>query len=225
MLVFTVYEQKEFEKKAGTFTQKLVQDEDFSLLFFKVLANYVDKTNANNLQYSQLNESNLKDKKQLVSYVEEVLKFMSTVAVEESVFSPTFTTGQLAQYFGVSITTINNWIKEGRFVGVERPETNKQVRISANTMWKSRTGKHFSVAQIIEDYEKENADLPEEQDEKVFLINQLAGYEQKYGGSIQEFLGSRNVETLTAEEESDLEAWKYFTKRFDSLSVDRNSKD
>lgn len=222
--MFTVYEHKKFEEQAGSFTRQLVQNEDFSLLFFKMLANYVDKTSANKLQYSQLNEGNLKDKQSLVSYVEDVLKFMSNIAAEEATFSPTYTTGQLAQYFGVSITTINNWIKEGRFVGVEREETNKQVRISANTLWRARTGQLYSVSQIIEDYEKENADLPEEQDEKVFLINQLAGYEQKYGGSFQEFLGSRNEETLTAEEESDLEAWKYFMKRFDSLSVDRNSK-
>lgn len=225
MLVFTVYEQKEFQRKATSFTQQLVKDEDFSLLFFKVLANYVDKTNPNDLQYSQLNESNLKDKGQLVNYVESVLRHMSDVAVEESVYSPTYTTGQLAKYFGVSITTINNWIKEGRFIGVERPETNKQVRISANTMWKSRMGKFFPVSQIIEDYEEENADLPEEEDEMVFLINQLAAFETKYNGSFQQTLGKKSRDELSSEEQTDVETWKYFMKRQDSLDVNRNSKD
>lgn len=224
MLVFTVYEHKKFEKQAGSFTRQLVQNEEFSLLFFKMLANYVDKTSANKFQYSQLNEGNLKDKQSLVNYVENVLKFMSNIAAEDAMFSPTYTTGQLAQYFGVSITTINNWIKEGRFVGVDRPETNKQVRIPSNTMWKSREGKYFSVAQIIEDYERENEDMPEAQDETVFLVNQLANYEMKYNGSFQETLGAKHEDLLTAEEASDVETWKYFMKRLDTLNVNRNSK-
>ncbi len=75
------------------------------------------------------------------------------VAQEEE-FGRTYSTGQLAKFFGVSITTINNWIYAGRFIGVERSRRNKQARICENTLWISPTEERIPVREIVEIYEQ-----------------------------------------------------------------------
>jgi transposase len=45
-----------------------------------------------------------------------------------------YSTGELAKYYDVSITAINKWINQGRFKNIERAEKNKQLRISENTL-------------------------------------------------------------------------------------------
>lgn len=71
------------------------------------------------------------------------------------IHSTNYTTGELSKYFGVSITAINKWIDQGSFIGVERLEKNKQIRISENTLWKSRNGNTIPVKQIVETYIEE----------------------------------------------------------------------
>jgi hypothetical protein len=225
MIMLTTYEKREFVSKLPTITNPLFENKTTSMLFFKVLVNYFDKTNINQLQFSHLNETVLENTEQMKSIMAEILKNMATIAAEESEFSPTYTTGQLATYFGVSITTINNWVKEGRFQGVERVASNKQVRISENTLWKSRSGKLIPVSLIVKDHELEQAEQGEnlsDSDEVSFLINQMALYEDKYGGNFEVTLGSKRE--LTPEEQTDLSVWKYFMKRYNELRVDKNSK-
>ncbi|MCM3359535.1 hypothetical protein [Psychrobacillus sp. MER TA 171] len=98
----------------------------------------------------------------LLNDLEELLTVAAFYITEEKtqrsesdsiVFAPFYTIRQLACYFGVSITTINNWIKEGRFIGVERTEKNGQAQISANTLWRARTGKLYPISLIINDWE------------------------------------------------------------------------
>lgn len=133
------------------------------------------------------------------------------------------TIGQLAKYFGVSITTINNWISDGRFLGVERTKTNKQARISANTIWISRTGKQYPVSQIIKDWEEEQEELGtnnlKDNNEALFLINQLSLYETKYGGEFEKTLRLKKEDELTSEESTDASAWKCFIERQKAINV------
>lgn len=168
-IMLTIFEEREFKKRIKPFIEHyLSQDENFSLLLFKVLANYMDKTTNNNLQYSQLDENSLKDPAKVADYIEDMLKYMASISAEENIINPTYTTGQLATYFGVTITTINNWIKEGRFIGVQRPEMNKRAQISANTLFVSRSGKLYPVSKVVNDYEVENAEMSKEEEEPVF---------------------------------------------------------
>ncbi|PGP12641.1 hypothetical protein COA01_33020 [Bacillus cereus] len=158
--MLTTYEKQEFERKTSSLAKQMIfHDESYNILLFKVLANFLDRTIVNKLQYSKLNEDILSDSNKVKDYLEDVLKCMADIAVEPDVFAPTYTTGQLAKYFGVSITTINNWISDGRFLGVERTKTNKQARISANTIWISRIGKYYPVSQIIKDWEEEQEEI------------------------------------------------------------------
>jgi len=227
MIVLTTFEKREFVKRKGSLTKRILQDENESLLFFKVLVNFVDKTNVNRLNLSRLNESILENNEQVQIYFDQILEYMANIAAEESDFAPTYTTGQLAKYFGVSITTINNWINEGRFVGVKRDETNKQVKISANTIYKSRNGEQYPISQVVQEYEAEQAELgenPNDFNEALFIINQLALYEDKYDGDFTKAFGSKSQEELSAEELTDVETWKYFLRRQEALNVYGNTK-
>ncbi|HLS09031.1 helix-turn-helix domain-containing protein [Lentibacillus sp.] len=146
---------------------------------------------------------------------------MATIAAEEKEYAPTYTTGQLAKFFGVSTTTINNWIKEGRFIGVERKERNKQARISANTQYIAPSGESLSVKEVVEMYNEQDTDADERKNDKeeyVFLVNQLGMYEDKYGGEYEKTLAKKSFNDMTAEEQTDAAAWKYFLKRMENVN-------
>ena len=227
MIMLTTFEKKEFVKRKSCLTQRIFQDESESLLLFKVLVNFLDKTNVNKLKYSDLQESILENNEQVQSYLNDILEYMANIAAEESDFSPTYTTGQLAKYFGVSITTINNWINDGRFIGINRDESNKQMRIPANTLYKSRNGKNYPVSKYVEIYENELAESDEnlyDTNEPLFIINQLALYEGKYHGEFTKTLGKKSVDEMTPEERTDMSAWKYFLRRQEILNVYGNTK-
>ncbi|PIC69054.1 hypothetical protein CSV67_05995 [Sporosarcina sp. P2] len=223
MIMLTTFEKREFVKRTPELTKRIFENEDDSLLFFKVIVNYLDKTNINNLHLSKLNESILDSTEEMEKYLSKTLEIMAEIAAEDTNFSPAYTTGQIAKYFGVSITTINNWIKEGRFVGVERTEKNSQARISANTLWKSRTGKMYTVDDIVKEWEEEQEENLYDSNERLFLVEQMALYEEKYEGNFESTLGS--MDDLSSEEQTDAATWSYFIRKFDALNVNRNSKD
>ncbi|MGM0714145.1 hypothetical protein ACWKW1_15495 [Brevibacillus parabrevis] len=109
------------------------------------------------------------------------------VAQEEE-FGRTYSTGQLAKIFGVSITTINNWIYAGRFIGVERSQRNKQARISENTLWVSPLEERIPVREFAEIYEqKEQIEktLTSIQDGNLhrirLIVETIDFYEKRYG--------------------------------------------
>lgn len=228
MIMLTTFEKREFVKRKDRLTERIFQDQSESLLFFKVLVNFLDKTNVNKLNFSQLQESILEDDKKVQSYLNDILEYMANIAAEESDFAPSYTTGQLARYFGVSITTINNWINEGRFIGIKRDETNKQIRIPANTMFKARNGKQSPVSKYVEFYEIEQAESGEnlyDTNEPLFIINQLTMYEEKYKGEFTKTLGKKSLDEMTPEERTDMSAWKYFLRRQEIINVYGNPQD
>lgn len=214
MIMISVYERNQFVASSiDSITRNIFQNANDSMLLFKVLAIFLDKTNNNELQLSKLNEKALLNEELLKAYYQELLTYMVNVATEEDQEVKEYSTGQLAKYFGVSITTINNWINEGKFVGFKRKESNEQARIKGNVLWKSRTGKVYPVQEIVDEWEKENQELESPIDEKVFLINQNAAYEIKYNGTYENTLGKKSLTEMSAQEESDVSVWRYFRKR------------
>lgn len=123
----------------------------------------------------------------------------------------TYTTGQLARIFGVSNTIINNWICEGKFIGVEYKEENKQSRISENTLWKSTNGELISVREVAEMYEKQKFNNVSQEEEQKILKDEIAFFEKKYRGSYNETL--LNKKDKTEEELLDEYDWKYLLRR------------
>ncbi len=77
--------------------------------------------------------------------------FVERVTVAEPVWQ--YSTRKMARYFGVSITTINNWITAGRCVGIQKAGPGKNVRISDTAAWLTSTGKAVPVTEIIDAYQ------------------------------------------------------------------------
>lgn len=224
--MLTDVEANEFVKITPKLTTRIFQSTHDSKLLFKVLVNFIEKTNMNKVLISSINESTLNNVELMRKSTTEILEYMAKIASEENDFAATYTTGQLATYFGVSITTINNWIKERRFVGVERSEKNAQARISANTYWRAKNGMLHAVSDIINDWEEENNSLGDNQsdtNEVAFLINQMALYEKNYGGDFEHTLGSKSKDEMKSQEATDVATWKYLRKRFEELNDNRSS--
>lgn len=128
---------------------------------------------------------------------EELKKFwgiMVSVAQEEEI-AKTYTTGQLARFFGVSITTINKWIASGRLLGAERTVRNKQARISEHTIWVSPTGEQVPVREIVDRYvEKQSKEInTADMDDAQYnllrikeIVETINFYENRYGGTYEE---------------------------------------
>lgn len=219
--MLTKYEKNEFVEKTEKITERIFENKKESVLFFKVLVNYLEKTNVNNLQINQLSDRDLENPEKMKDFFSMSLHIMADIAAEESEFAPTYTTGQLAKYFGVSITTINNWINNGRFKGVNKTGKHAQARISANAIWISKTGKMYPISEIVNDWEEAQAANGEnkfETNEIEFLVEQMALYEGKYGGNFENTLGK--VKKLSPEEETDATTWSYFKDKFDNLNAD-----
>ena len=126
----------------------------------KIITNYVAKTSTNKSELREIDEDILANARLAEVYLEKALNYMIEVAVSDEV---TYSTGELAKIFGVSITAINKWVNEGRFIDVKREGRNKQLKISENTLWKAPNGENMSVKEVVDMYEEENKfDLQEE---------------------------------------------------------------
>ncbi|WP_374016556.1 helix-turn-helix domain-containing protein [Paenibacillus thiaminolyticus] len=67
----------------------------------------------------------------------------------------TYTSGELAKYFGVSQTTITNWHKEGRFEGITY-HPGKQLRVPEDTRFRLASGGLIPISEVVEMWHKEN---------------------------------------------------------------------
>ncbi|MGY0692012.1 hypothetical protein ACW2QC_04365 [Virgibacillus sp. FSP13] len=219
--MLTAYELNEFKKRKDSIADLFLEQDKGNMLFFKVLVNFLEKTNGNELHLEKLDERIFTNSDELKACFSQILEHMATIAAEETEHVPIYTTGQLAKFFGVSTTTINNWIKEGRFIGVERKERNKQARISANTRYMAQSGEVLYVKEVVEMYNEESVENDEnikDNDEYAFLVGQLAMYENKYGGEYNKTLAKKSFNEMTPEEQTDLTAWKFFLERMKDVN-------
>lgn len=180
-------------------------------LLFKIISNYLENTSPElSGELKNINESIFLDESKMLTYSKIMIEYMANVAMKPK-SNITYTTGQLARIFGVSITTINNWIREGRFVGVESKEKNKQSRISENTIWKSSNGEEILIREIAELYKKHNIENVSKEEEQKILKDEIEFFENKYNGKYNETL--LNKKDKTEEELLDESEWKYLLKR------------
>ncbi len=180
-------------------------------LFIKALANYIEKTSIHNpdvmLQEVQscLNEQNTH------RALQRLLVHMVNVGTSEDALNMRmYTTGEVARFFGVSVATINNWINQGRFLGVEKGDRFKQVRIPENAIYHAPTGVQTKIADAAEGYVVEqsilNRDNPmSDAEELAELVNAVVHFEKKYGGTYEKTLGIKNE--LTPDETRDAQQW------------------
>lgn len=185
-------------------------------LLFKILSNYLANTSELNSELKDLDDAIFSDEAKLKEYSKTIISYM--VDVEHEVASTrTYTTGELSKFFGVSITSINNWIKEKRLIGLKEKEKNKQSRISENTLWKSPNGELIPIKEIVEMYNKQNVRTVSKQEEIDILMAEIKFFEDKYDGNYKETLGIKK--DRNNEEEIDRVEWSYLLRRIKEYNV------
>lgn len=181
-------------------------------LLFKVISNYLANTSDLGNQLKDLDDTIFYDKEKLEEYSRVIISYMADVTPKSK---PTkiYTTGELSKFFGVSITTINNWIHEERLIGLEAKEKYKQSRISENTLWKSPNGELIPVKEVVKMYNQHNiADVSKKEEEEI-LMSEVRFFENKYNGTYEETL--ENKENITYEEQKDRSEWLYLIRRME----------
>lgn len=207
----------------------LNMNQEHSKLLFKVLAHAV-KNNEGFL--SVLDDSIFENPnifKEKFSFLLQHALIQATSLHDSSKFSPEFqqiltgnkereyTPREISVYFGVSTTTIHNWIREGRFKGITLAGRNKHNYIPGDTIYTSPSGKKILVSDVINMWEKQEEEqrkLEDPSKDKLGrIIREIAMYEEKYKGEFKNTLGSKK--TFTSEEETDAQVWKYLLEQQD----------
>ena len=121
----------------------------------------------------------------------------------------TYTTGELARIFGVSVQAINKWIAEGRFLGYKREGKNRHNRIPETISFAMRTGEVIPVSEVVVMYERQNQEQevvelkPDEHRDAI--LDEISRFMKKYGGTYEMTLGTHAERTL--QEDRDVSIW------------------
>lgn len=194
-------ENKNLSRYVNTIKNNLMTSED-GVDVLKIIINYVAKTSSNQSDLRNIDEQTLKDENLMEIYLNNAMDSMIKTATAEEIKS--YTTGELSKYFGVSITAINKWIDQGRFIGVERSGKNKQIRILESTPWKSRNGNTIPVKQIVETYIEETFSDEERMNS---MKDTIKFFEEKYGGAFE--IVSKSKKDMSPEDEANFREWEY----------------
>ncbi|MNW44421.1 hypothetical protein D3C74_216550 [compost metagenome] len=124
-----------------------------------------------------------------------------------------YTPKELSNYFGVSVVTIHNWLKQGRFEGVEPVGDNKHNHISEDTFYITAAGKKIRISDVVQMWKKQEVEsvTPRNEDKLSYYTRQIAMYEEKYHGEFERTLGAKDE--LSPEEETDVQVWRYLLGR------------
>ncbi|WP_212961703.1 hypothetical protein [Cohnella xylanilytica] len=119
----------------------------------------------------------------------------------------TFSTGELARIFGVSVQAINKWIDEGRFLGYKREGNHRHNRIPETVSFVMRTGEVLPLEGVVAMYEHQ---LQEQQvddavDHRDAVLDEISRLMKKHGGTYEMTLGAKTERT--AQEERDASIW------------------
>lgn len=228
LMPITYAEKNFFSKHSKEIALELLNLSNFenSVLLFKVLAHAV-KNNDNLVE--ALDESIFENqevfKEKIFMLLQHALEQATShqetaraIAVETKIKQPTgqvleYTPRELSRYFGVSVVTIHNWLRQGRFEGIVPAGDKKHNYIPEDTWYVTAAGKRIQVSDVVgmwERQEHENIE-PQEEDRRSYYERQIALYEEKYHGEFERTLGAKDE--LTPEEETDAQVWRYLLGR------------
>lgn len=246
----SIEEQKMYEEKIHLLNEldlerwasESFSDKQFRLVFIKAMNNligaYVQESTRN---FKLTDDSLLDDKEFTKNVLEKTLLNLVKVAADEPKEVRTvkivkglkgkafkeYTTGQLATFFGVSTTTINNWINEGRFlleledgrmVTIVRKTQNERLRIHPTAWFDAPAGVRYQIKDLVEAYEEDNKEWKESKkfntvDENEQIRLYLEHFKNKYDGDFNTIFGEKNWDELTPEQETDAAMWSFFLQR------------
>jgi len=161
------------------------EDSAKTMFFIKALANYIERTSTKNPTDVLQSVERFLTSGNTAQALQRVLIYMVTLGVDSDPISlRIYTTGDMARFFGVSVATINNWINQGRFQGVEKGERFKQARIPENAVYTAPTGVTSTVAEVAQRYEQEQVRLGRNKpmtalEELADLVNAVVHFEKK----------------------------------------------
>lgn len=187
--------------------QSSVRGDLFACALYNFLKKSVPSDRLRELDFHHLNDPSAAE-----AFWADALKLIVTIATEEVEYGKTYTTGELAKLFGVSITTIHNWFHEGRFKGVEKKERHKQLKFSASALWQAPDGTWHTIQEIADRYaqpERPVASLQEEQSE---LAEAISFFENKYGCTLEDFLNHPQLDA-DSDLKRDAQEWAYLVRR------------
>lgn len=144
-----------------------------------------------------------------------VADYVDQASGNETTKHNVYKTTALASIFDVSVTAINKWIDEGRFVGYQRQEPGKHAKIPHFTPFRLRNGAVVPLGKLIEEYNGKPTSFADD-DERQLLLMELERLQKKYGKpSYAEAFGERE---LSPSEESDASWWCFYERKLGELN-------
>jgi len=146
-----------------------------------------------------------------IEHQEDFLTLIRLMAETVDLAQPvrTYSTGELARIFGVSIQAINKWIDEGRFLGYKREAKNRHNRIPETFSFVMRTGEVLPLQEVILMYERQLQDHQTESgtvvDHRDAVLDEISRFMKKHGGTYEMTLEKKAKRTV--EEERDASIW------------------
>lgn len=190
-------------------------------VFLKALTNYIEKTSPLNPSelLAGLNLDAVLSKKDMEVLLRKLLLHMVTVGIEDSLTARMYTTGDVAKIFGVTVATVNNWMKHGRIIGFEKNDRFKQARIPETAIFITVTGERMTLKEAsaiyAEEQERTTIRPLTPAQELQELLNDIVFFEKKYGGEYKDTLAQKSEQT--PQEERDASEWKYLIQALEAL--------
>lgn len=164
-MLITYSEKSQFNKNLNDIAKELVfnlSDFENSVLLFKVLAHALRD---NDVMVQGFDEEIFDNREAFQKRFEQLLQHALTVATEsdgQSVkpkegikIAKEYSPSQLAKFFGVSVMTIHNWLKQERFIGVQKVGSKKHNKISSDTEFITASGKVIMVHDVVNMWRKQ----------------------------------------------------------------------
>ncbi len=203
--------------------QHMEQEGNKTKIFLMALVNYIQKTSPLNKDeiFNQIKLEDVYSPSELSAQMQLLFVHMVKVGVTDELVTRTYTKGDIARIFGVTVATVNNWINEKRLAGIEKGARFKQARIPETAIYKSVAGDVMTIKEAMETYETEqklttirpltpNQELQE-------LLNEIIFFERKYEGEFKDTLAIK--EELTPAEERDAAEWRHLLQEVEDLNV------
>jgi transcriptional regulator with XRE-family HTH domain len=148
-------------------------------------------------------------------WFEKLCEFMMDES-EEHYFIKTYKTSELAKFMGVTVATVNNWIKESRLRGIVKENKFAHASIPETAIFLTQSNEPMTIKEIAELYytemEKHTAQTPKEDE----MLEVIKYFNQKYNGTYFETLSKK--ETLSEQEKRDDVEWRYILRKLGLLN-------
>ncbi|MHA7578918.1 hypothetical protein ACX12E_00855 [Paenibacillus vandeheii] len=222
LMPITYSEKSQFNKNSNYIAQELafkLGDFENSVLLFKVLAHAL-RDNESIVQ--EFDEAIFENHETFQKRFEQLLQHALIVAtdsgtppvfqVEALKMAEEYSPSQLAKFFGVSVMTIHNWLKQNRFVGFKKAGSKKHNKIPDDTEFITTSGKRILIRDVVSMWQAQEAEsMQQEESDLEYYTRQITYYEDKYGDEFKRTLGTK--EKLTPEEETDAQVWQHLLGR------------